>query len=445
MNKVISRYVFLFDDGHENYLAYISRSNSFCQMSKILYESLLRFRDYGDENILETIDKPLLDSLEKRKILVSENEDDDYVLKLELETNIKTYSQNILSLVIAPTTNCNFACPYCFEEHKQARKMSDQTIDNLLTFITSHKNAKKINIVWYGGEPLLGFDVIRKILPRIKNEIPQLLNTHRIITNGYYFDEEKVAFFKKYPLKTIQITLDGKQDRHDRIRCLKGSLKGSYNQIIQNIDLILRELPETHVSLRINLDNSNQQDFIDVYKELKNKWQGYNLSIYPGILRLDNEDRSCLSCEAMSSSDLRNFHYELNKCNDTKIYFYPLLLSKSCSATGLNSYVIGPEGEIYKCWNDVSDPAKIIGYIDQTEFTNSYLYARYVVGCNCFHDTKCVNCFFLPICMGGCAWYKLRNLYEYGSYDLCTLYKNEDALRKCLLLHYDSLNQRKEV
>lgn len=44
----------------------------------------------------------------------------------------------------------------------------------------------------------------------------------------------------------------------------------------------------------------------------------------------------------------------------------------------LNSYIIGPEGEIYKCWNDVSNTAKVIGNIQEECLENSTLFARYM-------------------------------------------------------------------
>ena len=445
MKKSISKYAYLFsNESNDKHLIYVSKNNSFYQISISLFNTLLKFKETRDISLLKSIDKQLLLSLEKSYIIVSENDDDDFLQQMRLENNIQAYSQNTLSLVIAPTTSCNFECPYCFEENKTYKKMSDKTIEYLLCFIKSHEQAKKINLVWYGGEPLLAFDVIQKIISRIKEELPITLNVHNIITNGYNLDQTVIDFFKKHPLNSIQITLDGKKDRHDTIRKVRGSHAGSYDRLIKNIDLILHELPDTLLSLRINLDQNNKNDFVDIYKELKNKWKGFNLEIYPGILRIDNEERNCLSCIAMSHSDIRNLYYELNDNDSLKVDFYPRLHSKTCTATGLNSYVIGPEGEIYKCWNDVSNHDKIVGYINQNEFTNSKLYTRYMIACNCFNDPKCLECFFLPLCMGGCAWSKLRNLYEDGKYDLCSLYKDENALKKCLLLHYKSINKKKD-
>ena len=41
---------------------------------------------------------------------------------------------------------------------------------------------------------------------------------------------------------------------------------------------------------------------------------------------------------------------------------YPLLQKdRDCCATVINAYIIGTEGEFYKCWDDVTDNSKIIG------------------------------------------------------------------------------------
>lgn len=439
MRDVLTKYAFLFQAESEDNLIYVSRSNAFYKVDGGVYKALEVLKNEGSRELLNELDENVLDFLRRKKILVEKDEDENYLLELELKSNIIAYSLQSLGLVVAPTTRCNFACPYCFEENKGIKKMSDQTIDNLLEFIKEHVNTKYLNLVWYGGEPLLAFDVIKKILPRIKKELSVELNIHQIITNGYYFNERVVDFFKEYPLDLIQITLDGEKERHDSIRCLKGSGRGTYSQIIENIDLIVRELPDVRVSLRINLDKNNQESFATIYKNLKNRWNSTKVEVYPGVLRLDNEKRTCLSCEAMSHGDIRDFYYSLHDKKKMKVSFYPRIRPKTCTATCLNAYVIGPEGELYKCWNDVSDPKKVIGYVNQKEFVNKSLLARYLVACNCLRNLECRSCFFLPICMGGCAWYKLRNIYEHGEFEMCSLYKDEDALKKCLLLHYESL------
>lgn len=439
MEESLSKYAFLLQTESKENLVYVSRSNGFYKIPDIVYNTLNLLKTQDEKDKLYQLDKSYLDFLRNKKIIVSKGEDEDYLLELELKSNLVTYSQQSLGLVIAPTTGCNFACPYCFEENKKVNIMSDYTIDNLFNFIRGYVNIKYLNLTWYGGEPLLAFEVIKRILPRIKEELPIELRMHQIVTNGYYFNKEVVDFFKSYPLNLIQITLDGKKERHDSIRRLKGSKKGSYSQIMENMDLIVKELPDTILSVRVNLDNNNKEDFEIIFRELKNRWPGSKLDIYPGAIRIDDEKHRCLSCEAMSHSDIRNFYCSLHDREKVRVDFYPRMRPKACSATCLNAYVVGPDGELYKCWNDVSDPHKIIGYLNQKDFTNKKLLARYLIACNCFKNPECRECLFLPICMGGCAWYKLRNLYENGQFEMCSLYKDENALKKCLLLHYESL------
>lgn len=107
-----------------------------------------------------------------------------------------------------------------------------------------------------------------------------------------------------------------------------------------------------------------------------------------------------------------------------------------------NSFIIGHEGEIYKCWNDVSDASKIIGYIDKAEIVNKTLYYRYHQGCAWYNDPVCKECFFMPICNGKCAWYNERNIYHNGKFNLCQcLQKAPGLLEKCLEYYYDHLKE----
>lgn len=115
----------------------------------------------------------------------------------------------------------------------------------------------------------------------------------------------------------------------------------------------------------------------------------------------------------------------------------------------MNSYIIGPEGEIYKCWNDVSDRNKIIGYINTQKLTNVDLLAKYMVDSTIFEETKCRECFFFPICGGGCPQYRIQNKYENGNYDLCAVRndKKDDKqyLTLCLEKHYYKIKDKKQI
>lgn len=87
--------------------------------------------------------------------------------------------------------------------------MSEETIDNLKKFINDHTAAEYLQLTWYGGEPLMTFKTIKKIMERITTETTPKLLYHRIVTNSYFFDSRVCDFFKLYPLNDIQITLDG--------------------------------------------------------------------------------------------------------------------------------------------------------------------------------------------------------------------------------------------
>ena len=63
---------------------------------------------------------------------------------------------------------CNFRCPYCYEKGKEYATMTPETIAQMKKYIQNLKNSyKRIHITWYGGEPLMAFDIIKELMEEV--------------------------------------------------------------------------------------------------------------------------------------------------------------------------------------------------------------------------------------------------------------------------------------
>lgn len=75
----------------------------------------------------------------------------------------------------------------------------------------------------------------------------------------------------------------------------------------------------------------------------------------------------------------------------------------------LNSYVVGPQGELYKCWHDLGKKEQIVGniFLDK-EAVNPSLLADKMIRNDVLFDSECTSCALFPSCNGGCT--DLKNL-----------------------------------
>ena len=98
----------------------------------------------------------------------------------------------------------------------------------------------------------------------------------------------------------------------------------------------------------------------------------------------------------------------------------------------LNANIIGPEGEIYKCWNDVNSPNKVVGNILTLDKEPSHLFYNYI---NCSLNIIIV---FIQI-IYTCTIYKLFSI----SYMLCNVYGTLTDLEDALLTSLDISSNNK--
>ena len=419
-----SVYSYSFVDEGVCYL-YNSQTNLFMQIEEELYRLLY------DDNF-EAIESSVLERLIKSKFILEEKEQYNYYYEQKTRFLANNYNSKHLSLVIVPTTGCNFSCLYCFEGEKKGKLMSDEMISHLLSFIKGHKNAETLSITWYGGEPLLGFEKIKIILSAIKTETSLKITSQNLVTNGYLLSEKIIDFFAENKLKSMQITIDGIKENHDSTRFLKDKTISTFDKIMENIGKAITHLPDCKTSIRINIKKSNMDDYHQMYRLLYERFPHSKLSVYPGFIREETQDGCRMRYESMIDYDTRYVFYDEMHQNGVNVNFFPKYASKGCMVSKMYSYIIGPSGEIYKCWNDVNHPDKIIGNIQNKEITNKSLFYAYQEATP-FEDEKCKNCFAFPICSGGCAWYRYKNMHEGKQFDFCTFLKDKSIIKKCLL------------
>lgn len=408
-----------------NYLLYNSLSNSFAELDSDTYYSLKQFAP-GDE--IKNIDESLSFELSRIKSIVTS--DDIELAKIRYATLKHRFSNGKLLLTINPTLDCNFRCPYCFEGvHNKKLVMSESTENKIVSFIKA-SGKKRVDITWFGGEPLMGYESINRLTKKIL-ELDILYNAS-MITNGYLLSDKIIQSLHALKIQSLQITLDGHADIHDSRRCLKNGGK-TFDRIIKNIKRVNELSPKTKINIRVNLDKTNIDSFPALY-EFLHSLNCNNLAIFPAFVNDSTEDEAnpCV-CNDIEQS---MFLIRLFREKGLILYpFYPSSLRLECAVRNINAIVIGPEGELYKCWQDVGNVDKIYGNISGI-VTNEAVLLDYLMAGDPFDDKECKACILLPICTGGCPYERIKREKNCGVKNPCMLLKH--SLDEFLILHYKS-------
>lgn len=421
---IISKYNFFFKSKLNKFLVYNSLTNSFIELD----EDTFKFLSSNNSDVNEILDTEIGQTLIKQKVIVANNYDD--INEITLLYTLARLNSKILDLTIAPTYDCNFDCTYCYEESRPEIYMSDETIDKLLEFIESFGDIA-LNITWYGGEPLMALDQIDSICEKLKKK--GIKFKHSIVTNGSLINEKTIEFFKKYNLQRAQITIDGPQKIHDARRFYKGQ-KGSFNNILNNIDNLLNKFPSFVIDLRINIDKNNAQYFFETCEQIKKRYIGHKINVYAGFVDEVSECPTKNTC-IFDRSDVRNFKLDVYKNYKMDLGVYPSFKRQSCIAKRLNGYVIGADGNVFKCWNDIGIVTKAVSSLYSQKILNKKTLYRYLNGNDNSNDLKCKNCILFPICDGGCQYLRIDKMVNNSKIDVCHLAK--DNIQEILETYYE--------
>lgn len=336
----------------------------------------------------------------KNNFLVDSEIDENAVARLsELEGKVS----NDLSIMILPTTACNFKCVYCYEQLKPVT-MSHEVQRRLKLFLRrSIPSFRSIHIDWFGGEPLLTKDVIYDVSETIENICKQSGRKFiaSITTNGLLLDIETFKNLLRHHVYTYAITIDGPRHIHDRLRVCKDG-DGSFERIINNLLDIKNKIKEQYftILIRVNVTKALLEEFDDYLRFMSQMFD--QDSRFTFMFRIvgdyGGDDIKQIQNELLEEPDI--VYEYLNKSDISLDYrgHYALLTNAWCSAAKLNSYTVFVDGSIYKCPNMLGDDRGCVGSLGHNgEFNVDPIKISQWVGVN-DNKNECATCEFLPLC-----------------------------------------------
>ena len=417
-----SKYNYMFQS-EDKYFLYNSLSNSLAELESHEFHMLESKKESISD--LNYSNSDFFNSLKQMKAIVENDEDE--INKIKYINSLRRADNRRLILTINPTLACNFKCSYCFEKQHPAIFMSDSIEEKIINFIKRNKQTEALDITWFGGEPLLAFDRIESLTNKFQSL--NLKYKAQIITNGYLLNRDVCSRLDNLAISSVQITIDGLESTHDSRRCLKSGAP-TFSKIVDNIDTLKQINPSIEVTVRVNVDRNNKDEFLKLHKMFKAKrYKNFTIS-----LAFVNNLSGDVRCEnIMERAEQSDYVMKLYRSYGLDFsYIYPQHERYECAIRNKNSLVIGPEGELYKCWNDVGDVTKIVGNIDGA-IANQDLLLRYLVGADPFEDPKCKSCILLPVCGGGCPYLRIKNEFDGKDVTPCPLIK--DNLNEFLFAH----------
>lgn len=315
-----------------------------------------------------------------------------------INSNIARDKNNIRSHTIYTTTFCNAHCHYCFEEKFNRESMSLQVANKIIDYILkSQGDAKKLYVIWFGGEPLLNVNVIDKISKELKKRLPIDVDFRSsIYTNGVLFSDELIEQATiDWNLKAVQITIDGLKTTYENIK--EYNFENAFELVINRILAIIEA--GIRMQIRINYDDTNINEVLELIEYLKNQLPSKKgVFVYANKIftnDTDNNRTGCIENEFFIFKKLVECGFCEDILGSIKNNF------NTCLAGSEYSTLYLPSGDIIKCDRDCkSVVGDVYGKINQEEVKK-------------WKDNRinslCKMCKVFPLCGGGCIYEFLRD------------------------------------
>ena len=362
-----------------------------------------------------------LNSLLNRGYLTTKTKEEEYSVTSKIANLLHdAHKRMYKSFAFIITYNCNFRCPYCFENSISGNgnawskkvftpEMADKAYEAMLKIETRRELHNK-QILLYGGEPLLKEN--KDIVSYIVQKGHKLGYQFRAITNGYDLDEY-IDLLSPELINTIQITLDGYKKYHNSRRKHISDIN-TFDKIIKNIGLALSQ--HVNVTVRINTEENNFEDLAklcNLFNSLGYKGNPY-FHFYSSMLRHYNTTKEENEFKYLEWNQFIKKHYTEDKeeitCQDHGWYkrLYNCLkhhksfqlLSTTCYAQ-YGNYMFDPQGCIFTCLETIGKKEHIIGFYDKRtiEWTKA---KQFWQGRTIATTPRCKFCKYALLCGGGC-------------------------------------------
>lgn len=338
---------------------------------------------------------------------------------------------------VAMTYACNLACPYCYEGPEKDTKMLDnKKVDIVLKNIDknlSKRDFKSLSITLYGGEPLLAY---RQCVHLMKGAFAICEEQNKefggdLITNGVLINEEIVDTLLKPYCDSIQITMDGGRETHNKRRIRKDG-SGTYDTLLDVLELLWDA--DLNFTLKFNVDRENADTFTELLEDLKKRGLE-NIRktigrIYPADIKKFGEGCASYTEKCFSVDEMTEY---VNKIHEqvgvTKRSKESLVVPRhsSCTFDRDDMYVVDPYLDLYNCWEFLGKKDMKVGYIDENGETifNCDYYEQ--MSRDPFVFAECRDCVYLPMCGGGCA---AEAYFENGTYHSSPCGKGNYSLQR---------------
>ncbi|MCI8872690.1 MAG: radical SAM protein [Lachnospiraceae bacterium] len=217
--------------------------------------------------------------------------------------------RKVSKILLQLTQKCNLRCHYCvYSEEKNLgtrshsnKNMSYETAKKAIDFYMNHSvDCEEKVIGFYGGEPLLQFDLIKRIIDYCNKTFRGHRILYTITTNGTLLTDEIIDFLVKNRV-SITVSLDGPKEIHDKNRKYINN-EGSYDTVMKNLKKLKTKCDnEKQCSVNMVIDTDNEykkiSDFFNepIIKNIRVRWN---------IVEEDN------NVKAVNEQFISNFEYQ---------------------------------------------------------------------------------------------------------------------------------------
>lgn len=330
-----------------------------------------------------------------------------------LENNIRLQSKIPVIMYLNVSTFCNLACKYCYIETsplsqesylKMSSEVAKVAVDKFLATVEK-TNVESSEIIFYGGEPLMNWEVIKKVIKHVRNSKFSNLKL-TLITNGTLLTKD-IALYLKNNKVGLGISLDGPKFINDLNRVYRNNKHSVYDNVMKSINMLNSLDCSYCVSATVTpkvIENKEKVFDWLVNSGIKNVfWNVYHYSLPSNNWEKHYNEMTDFILE--SYDILKNNNIGENKINEhIQMFLSQTFKFHSCGAVGLNQITVKPNGDVCICHGDSRNNDKKIGNIVDDEITDIINNKQNDTWLNMYtidHE-ECKFCPALSICGGGC-------------------------------------------